>query len=758
MTRARLVATSLVAVAGVGLGFLPLFAGPGYEHAIATGLHVPTIAAVVAAREGFATGANGATHRPATPFDRLVSGVGLGAWLAAVSLAIALVHGVRVGLCEPLGGVLTFVLGPGLGSILGGAAGATSAVLARRRYQAVTLAALTPLTTALVAVAWFYASPAVFAYDPYVGFFSGTLYDEVVDAGGPLLTYRAGTVATLVALLGFARALARTEGRLRFVAFPRLGVVAALASIALIAAGTRLGHRSTAASIAEALGGRASGPRCDVVHPKGLAPPEVALLVRDCEEELAMVEARLGARGPARVTAFFFHDADQKRRLMGAAETYVAKPWRNEVYLQIAAYPHPVLGHELAHVVAGSFGRGPFRIGGGLLPNPGLVEGVAVFASPDRDELTPQQWARAMLDLELLPPLSRTFGGGFLAQNSSLAYTVAGAFVGHLYARGEGAAVRAWYGGAPFAVAFGRSFATAETEFRASLADVSLPPAALAVAKARFARPSIWGRRCPHVVERLRDEAERCRDEGDLSGAEAHYLALLRLDVGDPGARTDLARIAGLRGDFAGLARQLEAIVLDPRTPTTHRNRVREALGDLALRDGRLADAARFYDAARAEVLDDDQARTLDVKRWATTNAARARVFGRLLAARFGPKDGKDDRDAALLAVAGLAATSDADPLDVALARYLVARRLVEDKAFDDAAPMLAALDDALLAQISPRLPREAARLLLQTACAAKEPSRAAAVDAALARYLAAPPANEGRRAGVLRWGARCRG
>jgi len=64
------------------------------------------------------------------------------------------------------------------------------------------------------------------------------------------------------------------------------------------------------------------------------------------------------------VRAFFFRDAAEKKRLMGAGDTYIAKPWRKEVYLQMGAYPHPVLGHELAHVVAGSFGRGPFRIAG----------------------------------------------------------------------------------------------------------------------------------------------------------------------------------------------------------------------------------------------------------------------------------------------------------------------------------------------------------------------------------------------------------
>ena len=66
------------------------------------------------------------------------------------------------------------------------------------------------------------------------------------------------------------------------------------------------------------------------------------------------------------MTAFFFRDAADKKRLMGAGDTYIAKPWRREVYLQVAAYPHPVLGHELAHVIAGAFGQGPFHVAGPL--------------------------------------------------------------------------------------------------------------------------------------------------------------------------------------------------------------------------------------------------------------------------------------------------------------------------------------------------------------------------------------------------------
>lgn len=40
---------------------------------------------------------------------------------------------------------------------------------------------------------------------------------------------------------------------------------------------------------------------------------------------------------------------------------------------------------------------------GGVLPNPGLIEGLAVATSPDDDELTDEQWARAMMDLKIDP-------------------------------------------------------------------------------------------------------------------------------------------------------------------------------------------------------------------------------------------------------------------------------------------------------------------------------------------------------------------
>ena len=45
-------------------------------------------------------------------------------------------------------------------------------------------------------LAFFYRTPILFAYDPFVGYFSGALYDTVLDHDG-LLAYRAASAAAV---------------------------------------------------------------------------------------------------------------------------------------------------------------------------------------------------------------------------------------------------------------------------------------------------------------------------------------------------------------------------------------------------------------------------------------------------------------------------------------------------------------------------------------------------------------------------------
>ncbi|AUX44164.1 hypothetical protein SOCE26_056270 [Sorangium cellulosum] len=771
------ITAALVAVAMALVGLLPLFDGPGYESALAAGLLVPSAAAIATALDIAARRSD-----PALAFRR---GVATGALLAAVAYATTLAHGLRAGFCDVLGGSAHFALGPGLGALLGGAWGAVAGEIAagirrddaapppptspawRRRLVAVLAALAAPLGSAGVSVVRFYTSPIVFAYDPFAGYFSGTFYDTIVDASG-LLTYRAGTLATLVAAAVLAHHLAHdADGRLAFQRMGRpglllLGAASAALSAATLVEGARLGHFQTSETIAAELGALTAGRRCEVVHPRGMRAGDVQRFVRECDAHVEAGERWLGAPAeaagePLRVRAYLFESAAQKGALMGASRTYIAKPWRREVYLQAAGYPHPTLGHEVMHVLAGAFARGPFQVAGrlgGWLPDPGLIEGIAVAGSPrEGEDLSPRAWAKAMKDLGILPPLSRLFALGFLAENSSTAYTVSGAFVGHVRDKHGPAAVRAWYGGEPLPEITGASWAELERAWHAELDALSLPDAARAQAKARFDRPALFERRCPHVVDACAQKAEQLRARGDHAGAIAEYQRILELDR-SPATRVAIAetRLAseapGAREDAV---RELEGIAGDAAIPRHLRDRAAEELGDVALAAGDRERAVSWYREVAGRLVDEDRLRTLDVKIAAAHDErARAAVVELLI----GTRGGSPDRVRAAELLGAWAAQAPGDGLP----SYLLGRHYLNDGRFDEAADRL---DRALAAHLPvQRVWIEAKRLRLVAACALGDAETARRMSTEYAAHDgeagAGPAVSEERRDAALRLLERC--
>ena len=95
--RPQRIGGAVVLVIMSAVGFVPLFGGPGYEHALASGLVVPGAAAI-------ATALDLVRKREGDPLAAVGRGVASGAFLAAVAFATALVHGARVGICDLAGG------------------------------------------------------------------------------------------------------------------------------------------------------------------------------------------------------------------------------------------------------------------------------------------------------------------------------------------------------------------------------------------------------------------------------------------------------------------------------------------------------------------------------------------------------------------------------------------------------------------------------------------------------------------------------
>jgi tetratricopeptide (TPR) repeat protein len=615
----------------IAIGFAPQFGGPGYESALAGGLVLPSTAAIGAA---LCVIARSRTHHSSLTthycFDALGRGTAFGAVLALLGAAIATLHGLRAGFCDAPLGYELWATGPGPGAVLGGAWGAAAGLFAARferaRLWSVLLALAGPLGCIAIGFWRFYTSPMVFGFDPFVGYFAGPLYDTVVDPGVRLLSYRIGSLSSLLAALVLAWHLEQVQrGRFRLVWRGRPGVAlfglcAFGLSAGITLGGAQLGHFSTTKSIEAGLGRSVALGRCRVVYSAGVVKPDAERVARECVGHLPEVEAYLGARGPDHVTVFLFASDAEKGAYMGATHTYIAKPWRGEVYVQAAGFPHPTLGHELAHVVSGGFGTGPFRVAGplgGWIPDPGRIEGIAVAASPgEDDDFTLFEWSKALLDLNLLPELSSVFRLGFLAKASNTAYTVAGAFVSWLHDRYGAEAVRGWYGGRRIEdVTGGKSLAALDREFRADLAKIELRPELLAMAKARFDKPSIFGRVCPRRVDRDLSVAEGRLGAGDVRGAREAFQGLLDLERDNTRARLGLAQCDVRDADLDDAVKRYQALASDPKLSVLERAAALEARGDVEVMAGHAVPAVEAYAAVGKLDADDDRQRTLEVKK-----------------------------------------------------------------------------------------------------------------------------------------------
>jgi len=749
-SRALRVTALVVALAFLGFGFIPQFGGPGYESSLAAGLVLPAATALCAAFELAA--------RRRSPLEAFGRGLSLGFALAALGLLIVLAHGVRLGFCDVAWGVELYLLGPVPGALLAGVWGASVGLLAfrvpagaRQRVLCILGALAAPLCGIAVSLLRFYTSPMVFGFDPFFGYFAGPLYDTVIDPFWTLATYRAGTLLTL---LGLGTLAAHFDESLIFrgARRPWLSAVSAaalLGSALFVAEGSALGHFSTRASIEEALGQSVSGARCDVKYSSGILRRDALLFAQDCDAELRADEAYFEIAGPARVTAFLFANEGEKGRLMGASSTYIAKPWRREIYVQYAPYPHPVVGHELAHVVAGSFGSGPFRVSGplhGLIPDPGRIEGVAVAASPnDNDDFTLDEWSRTLLDLSLLPPLESVFRLGFLGQNSSTAYTVAGAFVSWFHDRFGATALRRWYGGEALEAVTGKSLKELDAAWRADLRRVTIAPTLLNEARVRFDRPALFGRHCPRIVDKLNGVANQKLGSADTAGARAALAEVLRLDPHHNSAKFELAACDVKDGDEAAALKAYATLAASPELAKLEQAGAIEAEGDVELRAGHIVDARRNYDAVAAIAADEDRLRTLDVKRSPENDLERRAIVDLLIG---DPVLGASFE----VAAPRIAAWRAAEPGN-GLPPYLLGKNLFGRGRFAEAAEYL---DAALASEIKlPRVQREAWRTRLIVACAVGD-------GAAETRALAALRADQGlaaaRRATIERLAKRCIG
>jgi tetratricopeptide (TPR) repeat protein len=706
-TRAALV---FGGITGLALSAVPLLGLPGLESALVLGVLLPSFCAVIGARIARVR------VNDRAPSSAAVLGSSVGAALIVLAMPVVLLtlNGLRVRNCEPLQGFAFIALGPLFGCVLAALWGALCGSLPVRAGMAVMLALLGPLGEIAFALYELYATPAVFSYGHFFGYFPGSLYDELITIPWPLIFLRMATALALLALSLMLISHRRPDtGALQRFALSgmwpvsTLAILAALAFLTSTAYRKQLGQATSRAHIVEALGGHHQSKRCELYVPREMRRSDVQRLADDCDFRVQQMERFFNVTQKDRIAVLAFRNAGEKKALMGAAATNIAKPWRGEIYIEAGEWPHSILAHELAHIVAGNIGMGPMRITGqffGLVPDLALVEGVAVAAawsSSAPGGLTPHQWTRAMLDLGIAPRLHDILGTGFLGQQKRLAYTYVGSLVRYIEDTDGPAAIRRIYMTGDIEAALSTTLDKLEAEWHEHLKLVPFPESAQALAAFRFSGGSVLSTVCPHTRAELKQELGGLLASADDHAARSMCRKVLEIDPSDASVRATLVALLSRAGDKAASDTELALIAANPGNVAVVAA-AKQMLADEAFRRRDIEAARAAYRELLSAPQDRDALRQLQVKGLAMDATPRARqlIFDILIGE---PGRGTDGASAVYFARELRGERNDG------LAHYLEARQMYFQGRL---AESVALHDDALrLGLPSPELEAEAVRL-----------------------------------------------
>ncbi|MFL5311456.1 MAG: hypothetical protein ACJ79H_13475 [Myxococcales bacterium] len=607
---------ALLAAVSVACAFLPLADHLGYELAEAVAL----CAGLFGAAPGVAAARAEMSRGDADPARATATAVLAGAVALALPVALILLNGLRRPACDPLAGVVLYLAVAVPSGVLAAALGAASGFLAPSRAGFIVAAVF---AASLVVSLWPVArGPQVFAFHHLGGMFPGPIYDEAIRPSRALWIFRAATLLYAGACAGAA--LAARPGRRRAAGLALIAACAVPATWLSLHA-ERFHWKASVAALDVDLGGLLRTEHVVLHFPREKRDEERKLLARDAEVSWRAMREFAGlVVDAAPVDVFLYRNAEEKHRLIGAAETSFTKPWLRQIHTNDAPAPHPILRHELAHAAFAGIAPGPFGVPGGPLPQMALVEGAAVAADWPAGEFTVHEEARALRDLGLLPDLPRLFAPGrFYGESGGRAYTAAGSAVRFLWqSRGPAAFREAYSRGV-------RDLEGLAAAYARFLDGVPSQPRAVALAQQRFAAPGIVHRPCPHEVAGLEHEAQRA---GDPRTAVQLWSRCVQLEADDPRLLLQLRRAQLRAGDEASALQTERRALAHPKLSQPLRAALLVESGDAAWRKGDGAAASQRYEEARALVQPEPQERALFARRWAMEDPHRWPALRPLLA------------------------------------------------------------------------------------------------------------------------------
>ncbi len=265
----------------------------------------------------------------------------------------------------------------------------------------------------------------LYFYNPLIGIFPGTVYDELIHITPLLLIHQIACICIAVLLMFLAQKNAGRQTRIRKF------VVLFLTGIAIWYLSPISPFVTPRDHIEKELKGRIRTEHFLIYFREGSlsrdAAKDFALLHEVYFDQLRQFYQ---TEPKTQIRSYIFHSPEEKSRLLGTAAADFAKPWKNEIYITDESLAN-TLKHELAHVFTSSFGYSPYKLSHGF--DPAMLEGAATASSPVYDDFPLNYMAFQALSADTNLSVSSLFGGlSFFGGVSSTSYCISGSFCRYL--------------------------------------------------------------------------------------------------------------------------------------------------------------------------------------------------------------------------------------------------------------------------------------------------------------------------------------
>lgn len=270
-------------------------------------------------------------------------------------------------------------------------------------------------------------TPQVYFYNPIIGYFPGTIYDERISINRLLIAYRILNISFAIALIYIASSIQNRKLTAKVISF--LGIFALTIVFSFLKPPLLL---STNKETLNAKLQTSTSTDNFVIHfkSKTMFDNSTKYLALLHEYYLDRVKTQLHVPFRTKIDLYIFRNKEEKQELIGAENANVAKPWLKQIYLNYGDYEE-TLKHELVHVVAGDFGTTPLRVADNF--NSAMIEGLAVAIDDNYDGLPVHNLAKLAWESNYRVSIPALFeGANFFSQTSSVSYVYAGSFVKYL--------------------------------------------------------------------------------------------------------------------------------------------------------------------------------------------------------------------------------------------------------------------------------------------------------------------------------------